>query len=640
MDREHRRVRIDNIVFSSLTAFLTAMSCLDGTPAQALSFRSGIDALRPLPRSGHAITFSTLDQDLANALQQSPGFRLYGRGGLDFTKAVSSFLRSTTINPLIEIRSAQVAESFGLASGAKTHDFRFHVKGTALCGFQVRGHELGDGSTIIMGQVPDVDLYEPAPASDWPDLELAKDKAREVISIQTNGSDVTFRGARRCYYVTNGSLLPVWEMTAIAEGAPYNIRADGYEVASLEPIFFATNGTARVFPFNRRDAALQDVALPGLTGDGTLSSEFLRTILPAGKQAANEPTHAFSYDPSDFRFDEAMAYAHAQAHFEYVTKLGFAWYGPKPLEVKIHTPPQGKPNNALFEPGDESGRYLPTITIDDGDGVGLQNLVSDGDVVSHEFGHHVIYKTLRSTSGESLVLHEGLADFLVFSRTGDPCLGESICPQNSGACIKPGACLRTAANNLSYGDPLWNSWAGVSKKLGHLHGQLISGLLWDLRSRPDVPADDVPRLTLKAISLFAESSGFCDFLTALYAADRDMFGGTYKVALDEVTSKRGLDGYLKQVNTCPVNIATTTKSGWTESTSGDGSATSKSQKKKILGIGCGVINPSEKAVVSSGIFALFLWGLPILVTLLKRREIKVRVPRRSRNPSNARNVSK
>jgi hypothetical protein len=636
MDRVLRRVRIEKILFSSLTAALSAMSCLVGPLAQALSFRSGIDALRPLPRSGHAITFSTLDQDIANSLKQYPGFGLYERGGVDFAKAVSALLRSTSVNPLIEIRSTQVAASFGLTTGGKSHDFRFHVKGTALCGFQVRGHELGDGSTIVMGQVPDVDLYEPAPASDWPDLELAKDKAREVISVETNGSNVTFRGSRRCYYVTNGSLLPVWEMTAIAEGAPYVVRADGYEVASLEPMFFATTGQARVFPFNRLDSALQDVALTGLTGDGSLSSEFLRTKLPAGKQAANEPTHVFSYDPSDFRFDEAMAYSHAQAHLEYVSKLGFAWYGPKPLELKIHTPPQGKKNNALFEPGDESGRYLPTITIDDGDGVGLQNLVSDGDVVSHEFGHHVIYKTLRSVSGESLVLHEGLADFLVFSRTGDPCLGESICPQNSGACIKPGACLRTAANNLSYGDPLWNTWTGS----GHLRGQLISGLLWDLRSRPNVPPDDIPRLTMKAISLFAESSGFCDFLTALYASDRDMFGGTYKVALDEIALKRGLGNYLKQVNSCPVNISAMNKMGTVESTASDGSATSKSQKKKILGIRCGVVNPPLDATLDSGIFALFLWGIPLLVTLLKRRENKVRVPRRSRNPSNARNVSK
>ena len=92
---------------------------------------------------------------------------------------------------------------------------------------------------------------------------------------------------------------------------------------------------------------------------------------------------------------------------------------------------------------------LPSIKIDDGDGLVLQNLITDGDVVSHELGHHIIFKTLTSTIGESLVLQEGLADAFAFFRTSNACLGESICPKNSSACIM----LRTSISaQLSHQD--------------------------------------------------------------------------------------------------------------------------------------------------------------------------------------------
>lgn len=639
--------RRKHLVRSLLSGFAVGLASLTGpTPlASALAFRTEMEALRSLPMSGHHVTFSSLGDVLADAARSQSSFALSGRGRLGFQDAVASFLRRTTVHPLLEIRGSEVTQAFGLAGGSSTHDFRFHIKGIPLCGFQVRGHELRDGSTVVMGNVPDIDLYEPVPAEDWPALDLAQAKAEEVLSAKNGASDVFIRNARRCFYVRNRSLLPIWEMTAVAQGAAYRVRADGYEAVSIEPIFFATTGMAKVYPMNRRDSALQDMVLPQLKGDGSLASEFLRTVLPSGKAAANEPSHIFAYPPEDSRFDEVMVYAHAQAHFAYVTQLGFEWYGPKPLELKIHTPPQGRRNNALFEPGDDTGKYLPTITIDDGDGVRLQNLVSDGDVVSHEFGHHVIYKTLKTTAGESLVLHEGLADYLVFSRTNDPCLGESICPENSLDCIKVGQCLRTAANTLTYGDQLWSTWAGPTNKLGHLHGQIISGMLWDLRTRGDIAPDDVARLTLKTTSFFAESSGFCDFLTALFAADRDLFGSSHQEALSAVVEKRGFGEFLKLVNACPVNIAGTSKAtGTVPIANTDGTSSTKSRKKGLMGLlptkGCGVVKPNEYFQLGSGIIATLILFLPILAGLRGRLPIPIKVPARSRNSSKKRNKQK
>ena len=145
----------------------------------------------------------------------------------------------------------------------------------------------------------------------------------------------------------------------------------------------------------------------------------------------------------------------------------------------------------------------------------LDNLPKDTDVISHEYGHHVIYKSLKSTRGESLILHEGLADFFVFARTGDGCLGESICPSGSQIC-EVDQCLRTADNSLVYGEGLY------PHKPAHQKGQLISGYLWDLAQSNDVPLEDLERMVLRAIDLLVSDSGIEHFMLALYNADQEL----------------------------------------------------------------------------------------------------------------------
>lgn len=167
--------------------------------------------------------------------------------------------------------------------------------------------------------------------------------------------------------------------------------------------------------------------------------------------------------------------------------------------------PKGTPNNALYQPAVSSSGY-PQIMVGDGDGNILQNLGKDNDVVSHEFSHHILFRTLTNTTGESLVLHEGLADLFTFMQTGNACLGESICPSGSSACWLPDRCLRSAENDLSYLDTTYRSWVSAP----HLRGQLISAVLWDLAQ--DLNFTKVAQLTFTASSFFLEDSGLQDFV--------------------------------------------------------------------------------------------------------------------------------
>src|SRR5690606_1420058 len=251
-----------------------------------------------------------------------------------------------------------------------------------------------------------------------------------------------------------------------------------------------------------------------LKGNGTLTSSYLKALARDENfdhvQTAIAKNHVFEFPVTDRRYDEVAAYSYAQIHHDFFKSTGFVWYGPKPMEVKVHEQPGGQPNDGWFIPADSAGADLPTIFVGDGDGSILKNLPRDGDVIGHEFGHHVIYQSLKSTRGQSLILHEGLADFFAFSRTNDACLVESICPKNSSACWVPNSCLRTADNNIKYQDQTFKAVQG------HLQGQVISGMLWDLRKSNAVPADDVTKLAYKAVSFLEEESGFRHFFLALF----------------------------------------------------------------------------------------------------------------------------
>ena len=526
------------------TTWVLITTALTAVPsAQALTLGKVPAGFKPLEQARKEVNSHPFG--LEKLLTNKSGM-LFKYGQISFDEAITSHLRNSIKNPLVQIRSTSTTSGFNLQNGGKSSDFRFFVNGAPFCEYHVRAHELSDRSVLMLGSVPDIDTYETAP-TEWPDFNLTWDQVVKSISEESGQSSVVLKHRSKCIISANQKLLPVWKVKVEAGGLPYFALADGYETISTEPGFFDVDATASVYNENRVTGPLTQLKLTDLAVDGTLKSTYVKTTVPLAWKQATSTNNVFSFDPTDERFDELQAYANVQKHFDFFKELGFEWYGPAPIDVRIHVKPQGRANNALFMPGSDSDGSLPSISIDDGDGKELRYLVSDSDVVSHEFGHHVIYKTLRKVDGESLVLHEGLADFFAFSRTQDGCLGESICPMGSGACILEGQCLRTAINTLKYQDEVWKQWAGSRNRLGHLHGQLISGMLWDLVKSGDVPITVLPKLTLSAIGYFQQSSGFRDLMLGLFTADKELYDSAYGAKIKAAAEARGLGEFISDV---------------------------------------------------------------------------------------------
>jgi hypothetical protein len=267
-----------------------------------------------------------------------------------------------------------------------------------------------------------------------------------------------------------------------------------------------------------------------LSGDSTLtSSHFITSTDP--EERAFEESHEFIYETTNPMFRETSLFVNATKMLDWFVDLGFDTLGEQ-IGIGVNSVIGGNANNALYLPSANAGE-MPTIRVGNGDGVVLQNLSLDADVVSHSLGHHILYRKLKSVTGESLIIHEALADSFVMLRNDDPCLAASICPSGSTTCWEQSQCLRTADNDLTFDDPRLPGAA-------NLKGQVISGMFWDLRNSGVIDVGELSRLVFGAVEFLEEDSGVVDLIDALISSDDKNFGGTHKDLIREAAVNRHL----------------------------------------------------------------------------------------------------
>jgi hypothetical protein len=181
--------------------------------------------------------------------------------------------------------------------------------------------------------------------------------------------------------------------------------------------------------------------------------------------------------------------------------------------------------------------------------------------VSHEFGHHVVYDAISNTARkESVMLHEGLADFFTQAKSGNSCLGPSVCPENSPlpSCkLQESRCLRSAENNLRYNDELYSS--PVFSADQHLQSLVLSGFLWDLRTSGDMPTDLVSSYAFEALSYVPHNANVKNYMAALFYTDTQ-HGGTYRDLIQRIAEDRGISAQDLGINLAdlPPSIGTPT----------------------------------------------------------------------------------
>ena len=488
-------------------------------------------------------------------------------------------LHNEGLHPFIESRYR--ARDLGLArgSGEPAQTIEFWFGGKRIHGFGIKAVALPSQNQelVLSGNFPALDESASQLAlqrlGDWPNevasLAIARDSLQPGSGSEApddgesagNDTHLTPTVSEAVYFAVGNNLIPAWKFLLTIKGLPWEAISDDREILSFTPRFFdVTQTSANVYATTKDAATLADIYFSIGDGKSTLENSHFKTDQGYSGQSKATITNGkfdFAGDTSKTaQFREANVFAHAIEHVDYLLAQGYKWTSAHPITLRVAecyystcncTPGRAcsDKSNAVYVPDDDE-YSTPSIRIGEGDGVYLKDLHYDGAVVSHEFGHHVVFSAITSYSkgSEALQLHEGLADFFVMMRTGNPCLGSGICPAGNNSICYTGQCLRTADNDLTYGSPAFLSGAD------HQKGQIISGLMWDMKLA-GIDTGDLTKIVLGAIDLLSPAATFGDFTSAIQAADRTLFNSAHLATIEQKILARNLDDSLLSGNNNP-----------------------------------------------------------------------------------------
>jgi hypothetical protein len=522
------------------------------------------------------------------------------------------------LNNQIEIRSQEINPSLNLsgldndAKSVRSLSYSFYVGGIKIDGFNVRLSQEQKGDPLILGEIPL--LNENALisiSSHWPDINRSGAIARDYLAKKHETSNIALGQREKIYYFLNGDIAACWKIEAKVDNLPYSIVANEAEVFKSYPLVLDMDGSAAIYEHNILDGAVKTFPLSALAPTGRLENPFFKTSIYDGYPAApaQSATGIFNFSPRSSQFAETSVFTNASRMLDWFLSIGYSTAGFPQMNLVIHAEVGGSKNNAVYDI--QSGSK---ISIGDGDGVSLRNLATDSDVISHELSHHVIYQNLKAIDDyRTLMAHEGLADFFTFIKSGNACLGESICPAASGACIS-NRCLRSAENQY-----LFHSEDLPSEP--HKASQVLSGMLWDLKIKDNIEDAILAKITLKAVSYMPEKMDFGYFVAALLNADLYLTGGLNCELIYNRASERGLYDDIQSFG-CG-RVEKSYEQGVVDRypsvvkqfpTTQDPAAPQPSRPSKSKSWFCGVIRTGQSGsasiwlMLSMPIFGVIIWG--------------------------------
>lgn len=547
-----------------MLGLILAVSSTLFAPAYGISL---LDSISTLPYSEHKSLRVFTHPNNSNRIQENTLYQgLYLQS--DPTETIKNYLHKIGLDTSFQLHLEKKYRSYH--DGHQIYQFTFKNGDIPICEHQIKAHIYDSTLPTITGTLPlskpDRDSYH---SSMWLPISEVFTISKSSSEIFNNPDLVKLTHSSKCLYQFAGNLVPVWKILVNYMGLNYAIFRDADEIYKLDKRFYQVSGTTQSYQVNSIDSSGLVTETFEFVGDTFLTSDKV-TTKPNGVDRISSDQYNFVVEPENENFPEVNVFAQVSRMIAWFEENGFKWIEGELLTVKIHESIPGKneddppnPNNALYlpaeyvDPDDPSiTADVPSITLGDGDGVHLTNLALDADVSGHELGHHIVFQSVKSTqqlevedgseelTDHSGAIHEGLADFFIFAKSGNTCLGESICPGSGSICSQQGQCLRNADNDLKYGsEEYWN----ITNDLYHLKGQLVSGLLWDIRTDPSVTGPDFDSLVIKAIEFLDARSTYSNLLLALVASDHHFYQGKFGCTIVDKAKARGFEQVINEI---------------------------------------------------------------------------------------------
>jgi len=282
------------------------------------------------------------------------------------------------------------------------------------------------------------------------------------------------------------------------------------------------------------ESAYEEVPLRDLSGSGTPEDPYTlsgpHVTTQGTPDRARSVSGEFLFHRSDRRFEEVMVYFHIDSIQRYIQEIGFSDLCRRQIRVYVNSEPPGIPF-----PADKS-YYSP-----DGQGTGVLvfgtggvDSAEDAEIIAHEYGHAVLDYQVPGfgSSREAGSLKEGFCDFFsaaALSSTsggrGDACIGEWKAASYQASCLRRLDTAKRYPYDMTYSDRYQDS-------------EIWSGALWDLARA--VGSDTALKIVLEGNYLLSPDATFPGAGEALILADRGLFDGAHRGAIEAVLRDRGI----------------------------------------------------------------------------------------------------
>jgi len=437
----------------------------------------------------------------------------------------------------------------------------------------------GTASTVTIkrgAMTPRLTIDRQVPVASAPNPQPTIDRATaESAATRAIGGSPDLRGAvsSRLVYVPRGLGLRLsWEVqvpalrplgdwvvavdasTADVMGVNNVLAFDSGEVFTSNPFQQSAGAVPPPFDCDSASNAISlsayrsSVPLLGIDdGQNKLKGQYVDLTAPgidgAYKAAgqADEPSRVYTYACNDDRFEEVMVYYQVDAAQRLIQSLGFvgsaAILSDAPVPAHAHFYAEC---NAFYSPFNGGLHF--------GDGNTVQGCPTDagedGDIAVHEYGHAIQDDVVPGwgLSSNALLaeqarsMGEGFADYLAAATLGDPCIG--------GWGLFAGQCLRDVTELKVYPadfESCPDLANGTEEE--HCGGKIWSSALWRLAEElgdDDDARKTVLRLVLASHFYLSPLPTFGEGLTAILAADQDLYDGLYSATIQSVFAASGI----------------------------------------------------------------------------------------------------
>jgi len=163
---------------------------------------------------------------------------------------ISNAMRNVLKNPYL-VYAPDSSPRTNLGINIESSLGKIKSNGVELCSIEIAAHRSWDNSEVILGSIPYINPYtQPTPLKNWPLLEDTLITLKNQIVQKTFLPVESIISYKKCYFIDEGWLIPVFEIHITNDRKSFKVFADDSKIWSVEPLNLHSSRNAKALAYS------------------------------------------------------------------------------------------------------------------------------------------------------------------------------------------------------------------------------------------------------------------------------------------------------------------------------------------------------------------------------------------------------